>query len=221
MSLVLIANIVACGCAFIGFVYGVLKFFRPKKAVYAQMITLSVGCMALGRLYQVVRLLTVGDIFVRFQLGILGVIGSLLFLFSANFGMMDSLADDGSKKYSKYRIIPLAAPAVYIAAYLVFFLFSDCEPLVKIAAGILTVFVSGSSYFNLKHLIFPDVDFGVIKSLKLYNILALAFAALCVIEMIAVSRGSDAGILITSVLFGLTLLAITPTVERGIKRWTT
>ncbi len=68
-----------------------------------------------GRLYQVVRLLTVGDIFDRFQLGILGVLGSLLFLFSANFGMMDSLADDGSKEYVKYRIIPLAAPAAAFA----------------------------------------------------------------------------------------------------------
>lgn len=198
-----------------------LRFFRPRKAVYAQMITLAVGCMAFGRLYQVVRLLTIGDIFERFQLGILGVIGSLLFLFSANFGMMDSLADDGSKQYTKYRIIPLAAPAAYIAVYLVFFFFTDSAPLVKIAAGVLTVFVSGAGYFNLKHLIFPDVDFGVIKSLKLYNILALVFGALCMIEMITVSRGNIAAILITGILMGVILLVIAPTVERGIKRWTT
>ena len=72
LKLFLIANIITCVCALVGFIYGIVKFFKPKKAVYAQMITLSVGCMAFGRLYQVVRLLTEGDITDSFQLGILG-----------------------------------------------------------------------------------------------------------------------------------------------------
>ena len=108
MKLILIANIVACVCAFAGFIYGSIKFFKPKKAVYPQMITLAAGCLAFGRLYQAVRLLTGGDIFGEFQLGVFGVIGSLVFLFSANYGAMDSLADDKSKAFRKYRIISLA-----------------------------------------------------------------------------------------------------------------
>lgn len=84
MNFVLTANIITCVCSFVGFIYGMVKFFKPRKAVYAQMITLAVGTMTLGRLYQVVRLLAIGDIFERFQLGVFGVIGSLLFLFSAN-----------------------------------------------------------------------------------------------------------------------------------------
>ena len=71
MTLILIANIIVCICAFIGFVYGMIKFFKPKKAVYAKMITLAVGCMAFGKLYQVVRVLTGGEIFGQFQLGVL------------------------------------------------------------------------------------------------------------------------------------------------------
>lgn len=67
------------------------------------MIVPSVGCIFFGRLYQVVRLLTGGDIANEFQLGILGVIGSLMFFFSANFGAMDSLADDGSKEYNYFK----------------------------------------------------------------------------------------------------------------------
>ena len=80
MKLILITNIIVCVCAFAGFIYGIVKFFKPRKAVYAQMIALAVGCVAFGRLYQVVRLLTVGDMFNGFQLGVFGVIGSLLFL---------------------------------------------------------------------------------------------------------------------------------------------
>ena len=170
LNLYLIANIIACVCAFFGFVYGIIKFFKPKKAVYAQMITLAVACMAFGRLYQVVRLLTGGDIINEFQLGILGIIGSLMFFFSANFGLMDSLADDKSKQFAKYRIIPIAAPILIIALYLIFILFADVSTYIKIIGAIISLFAIQSSYYNLKHLIFPDVDFGVIHCLKEYNL---------------------------------------------------
>ena len=221
MNLVLISNIITCVCAFAGFAFGIVKFFGPKKAVYAQMITLAVGCMAFGRLYQVVRILTGGGVSEEFQLGVLGVMGSLLFLFSANFGLMDSLADDGSKEYVKYRVIPVAAPLAAVAVYVAAFLFADVPLFVKIVAGILTVFVSGASYFNLKHLIFPDVDFGVINCLKTYNLLALVFEALCVAEMLSNKSGNEVFVLIIGALSGVVLLAVTPAVERGMKKWTT
>ena len=211
---------ITCVCAFVGFIYGIVKFFKPKKAIYAQMITLSVGCMAFGRLYQVVRLITVGDILEHFQLGVLGVIGSLLFLFSANFGVMDSLADDGSKQFLKYRLIALITPVAAIYVYLSLFLFSDFPLLVKIVSGIITAVASCASYYNLKHLIFPDVDFGVINCLKGYNALALVLEFLIIAEMIVNSRAGEIGALIIGVLLGIAFLAIVPVAERGIKKWT-
>ena len=212
---------ITCVCAFVGFIYGIVKFFKPKKAIYAQMITLSVGCMAFGRLYQVVRLITVGDMLEHFQLGVLGVIGSLLFLFSANFGVMDSLADDGSKQFLKYRLIALITPVAAISVYLSLFLFSDFPLLVKIVSGIITAVASCASYYNLKHLIFPDVDFGVIKCLKSYNILAIAFDFLCVAEIVAYGLENNVAILIIGVAISAVMVAMTPVVERGIKKWTT
>ena len=185
------------------------------------MITLFVGCMAFGRLYQVVRLITIGDILDNFQLGVFGVIGGLLFLFSANYGAMDSLADDGSKDFVKYRLIPLAAPIPATVIYVIFFLFSDYPLLVKVVSGVITVFVACASYYNLKHLIFPDVDYGVINCLKQYNLLALIFEYLCIAEMIAHSRNNAVAALIIGILMGAVLIIIVPTVERGIKKWTT
>ena len=211
MNLILISNIFTCVCAFAGFMFGALKFFAPKKAVYAQMITLAAGCMAFGRLYQVVRILTGGEILTEFQLGVLGVIGSLIFLFSANFGLMDSLADDKSKEYLKYRIIPLAAVI----------LFAQTPLLMKIVGGVITLAASGASYYNLKHLIFPDVDFGVIKCLKLYNLLALVYEFTCIAEMVFNRSENGVAAMVTGVILGAVLLAITPAVERGMKKWTT
>ena len=219
MNIYLIANIITCICAFPGFVYGIIKFFKPKKAIYAQMITLAVGTMAFGRLYQVVRLLTGGGIVEEFQLGTLGVIGSLLFLFSANFGLMDSLADDGSKHFLKYRIIPLAAPVFCAVLYIAFILFADISSFAKIVGAIITFFAMVTTYYNLKHLIFPDVDFGIIKCLKAYNLLALLYSLLCLVEVITVSRNSETATLIIGVIMGALLVAIVPSVERGMKKW--
>ena len=75
----LIANIIVCVCALAGFIYGGIRFFRPGKALYAQMITLSLGCIAFGRMFNIVRLLTDGNLTDHFQLGFLGLIGSLMF----------------------------------------------------------------------------------------------------------------------------------------------
>lgn len=184
------------------------------------MITLAVGCMAFGRLYQVVRLLTGGSIIDEFQLGFLGVIGSLLFFFSANFGLMDSIADDGSKQYLKYRIIPVAAPVAATALYLIFVLFADMPEIIKIMGAVITLFAVQSSYYNLKHLIFPDVDYGVIKCLKTYNFLTLLYSLMCITEVIAIGRNNEIAVLVTDVIIGALTLAVVPSVERGIKKWT-
>jgi len=220
LNFYLIANIITCVCAFTGFVYGIVKFFRPRKAVYAQMITLAVGCMAFGRLYQVVRLLTGGSIIDEFQLGILGVIGSLMFFFSANFGAMDSLADDGSKQFLKYRLISLAAPVTLAVIYLAFILFGEASVLAKITGAVITVFAMQASYYNLKHLIFPDVDFGVIRCLKTYNLLALLYSLACVAEAVAISRSSETATFIICIITGLIVINIVPTAARGMKKWT-
>ena len=219
MNLYLLANIITCAGALAGFIYGAILFFRPKKAVYAQMITFAVGCMAFGRLYQVIRLITVGDITSRFHLGMLGVIGSLMFFFSANFGLMDSILDDGSKEYRKYRLIPISVSALTLIIYLVFFLFTKQPLLVKITAFFISLFVTCASYYNLKHLIFPDVEFGVIRCQKTYNFLALVFELLCLLEMIAQSRDKAFMTLIIGILMGLILPAIVVSVDRGIKKW--
>lgn len=221
MKVYLIANAIACVCSIAGFIYGSVFFLKPHKAGYAQMITLSVGCMAFGRLYQIIRLLTVGDLFDRFQLGVLGVIGGLVFMFSANFGLIDRIGDDGNRKYTRYRLIPVAAPLAALGVYLLFFLFSDQPVLMKTEAAVITFFVMETSYFNLKHLIFPDVEFGILRGMRTYNLFALCFEALCMAEIIAYSRGSEMSVLVISILMGLVLLGLTPSVQRGILKWTT
>ncbi|MBQ9563256.1 MAG: hypothetical protein IJU99_07380 [Lachnospiraceae bacterium] len=218
MDLYLIANIITCVGAFAGFIYGAAKFFRPKKAVYAQMITFSAGCMAFGRLYQAIRVLTGSEIVNEFHLGVLGVIGTLMFFFSANFGLMDSIVDDGSPDLRKYRVFPAGASAVAVAVYLIFFFFTDQPLIVKVIALIGSCLIAFASYYNLKHFIIPD-EFGIIRWLRPYNLLALIFEFLCLAEMVAQSRRMAGLVLVIGILMGVLMLMIVVAVDRGIKKW--
>ena len=69
-------------CAGIGFSYGIFRFFREKSALYIRMIVFSVGCAMFGRLFESLQLIANGYISGGFHVGVLGIAGSFLFLFS-------------------------------------------------------------------------------------------------------------------------------------------
>ena len=218
----LIANIIVCVCALAGNVYGEIRFSRAgKNMLYAQMITLSMLCITLGRLYNIIRLATDDSITGSFQLGFLGTLGSLLFFFSANFGAVDSLVDDGSKIMKKYRLIALAAPAAAIVLYVCLFLLGDVTLLWRVQGAVLTLLVIPASYYSLKHLIIPDVEFGIVKCLRPYNLMVLIYTASIMMECFAMSCGNELLTLICCCVAGLSAAAMIPMVERGSKLWKT
>ena len=221
MKLYLIANIIGFVCALFGFIFGGIKFFRPRQALYAQMITLALGCNAFGRLFYIVRLLTGGFITGSVQLGFFGIVGSFMFFFSSNFGTLDSLLDDKSKEFKKFRLISLIAPAVFLAMYILFFLTADISTIWKILGAVLTIFAALSAYYNLKHLIFPDVDFGVVKCLRPYNLLVLVYTLSVFVECIGLSRDNAVLTLICCIVTGVISTAMMPLIVRGLKKWRT
>jgi len=215
----LIANIFVMACAMIGFIWGAVVFFRPRKAMYAQMITLALGCISFGRLFIIIRLLTEGSLNYTFQLGYLGMIGSLMFFISSNYGAIDSLVDDGTKKFRKYRLTAMTAPVIAIIAYVLLFLIADISLVWKVMVGVLTVFIVFASYFHLKHLVFPDVDYGVVNFLHAFNLVALLYDVALIFECYAMSRENQKLTMVSTVITGLVVLLLMPMVIRGVKRW--
>ena len=220
MDLILLANIIAGAGTLCGFIYGAVRFFREDSAIYGLMITMSSGVLVFGRLYHVIWIITFGGEMESFNLASLGIIGSLLFLFAANFGLMDAMGDDGSKEFRKYRLAALAAPIAVIALYLVFILLADTSVLEKSVSGAIAFFVLLASYFNLKHLIIPDIDFGVIRSMRRMNLFALIYEFLCIAETITLSRNLEIGTLIVCILTGLTMPLIIIFLDQGVRKWT-
>ena len=215
----LYVNLAVFICTTIGFVYGISRFFKRVKAMYLQIIVCALGCMMLGRLFRVVMMVTEGGIPRGFHVGVLGTIGSFRFFFSANFGQMDHLLDDGAKDKRKYRLLALLAPAVIAAGYIPIVL-SDSSLEYKIVCAVVVLFIMQASYFNLKHIIMPDVELGIVGSIRNYNILALVYALLSMAEMTLWISGNPAALWFIYTLLCFVSLALVPVLERGVKKWT-
>lgn len=208
-------------CALFGFVYGLIRFFRKRTALYARMIVFGIGCAMMGRLFETLQLFIRGEIHNGFHIGVLGVVGSFLFFFTSNYGQMDSLVDDGSKTFTKYRLTACIAPLVVIAIYVYYFTLVGFGEN-AIVRAVETAVIAFASYYHLKHLIIRDVDYGVIHSIRMYNLLALIYALLCMAEMlISTVPVSDIFVIILYGLLCLLMLIFVPVLERGVKKWTT
>ena len=214
-----LSDLIVCICASIAFIYGLIRLIRLHKSVFAQLVVFAAGCVAIGRLYLVVRFLTGGDVMNKFQLGVLGTIGSLLFILSASLGTMDSIADDRSQGLRKYRIIAGLAPLAVLAFFVATLFFMTRTTLELITGCGLTVAVMLASYFNLKHLIIPDVDQGIISHIRLYNLMALIYAYLCMAQHFALSLNNETAVLVINILTGIVILVMVPAAIRGEKKW--
>ena len=208
-------------CAGIGFAYGLYRFFQDESALYVRMIIFGVGCAMLGRLFETLLFLVNGELGSGFNVGMLGIIGSFLFFFSANYGQMDSIVDDGSVKYRKTRIISFAAPLVVVAIWCVIAATRGINES-TVWVGVEMLFVALASYYHLKHLIIDDVSFGLIRSIRSYNLLSRVYALLCMSEVLVECFNlPTVCIVIVYILECIVLLVFVPVLERGVKKWTT
>lgn len=206
-------------CTAAGFAYGLYRFFRKKSALYIRMIVLGIGCAMFGRLFQTLQIFVRGSIQDGFHVGILGVVGSFLFFFTSNYGQMDSLVDDGTKKFRRYRMLSLPAPLAVLALYAVYAVKTGFGEN-AVVHGIESVMIAAAAYYHLKHLIIPDVDYGVVRSIRRYNLLALIYALLCMAEIILSAFAVPAACTVTVyVLLCVMFLIFIPVLEKGTKTW--
>lgn len=218
MNNLAITNCITFVCAGAAFACGAYKYLRPKSPLYIQMIVMGVGCIMLGRLYQFLRIITGSSVTDSAQLGMLGAAGAFAFFFSANYGQIDSLVDDGSALFSKYRMMSVIAPVCVIALYLGFAL-SDVSPGFKIAMGLICLFIMPAAYFNLKHLLIPDIDYGVVRCQRKYNALALVYAFLYLASQTAVAGKNFTLLAVFDVIMGIVSVLIVIAADRGVKQW--
>ena len=155
-----IAELVPLSATLFSFIYGLNKFFKKGKPLFLQSVTMAMGCHALGSIYHVCQTLTIEEVLEGFTPAYLGRIGFFLFFIAASYGQMDRIVDDGSKNIRPARAIALTAPLGAILLYLPNGLMEDLPLATKIAVFLVWLPAIFSVYYNLKHALIPNLDFG-------------------------------------------------------------
>ena len=215
-----IAELVPLFATICSFIYGLNKFFKKGKPLFLQSITMAMGCHALGSIYHLCQTLTTEEVLEGFTPAYLGRIGFFLFLIAASYGQMDRIVDDGSKKVKPSRYIALIAPVCAVLLYLPNGTMEALPIETKIAVLLVWLPAIVSVYYNLKHSIIPDCDFGFIKAIRLYNILAVCLGFAELLCLTAWDYLYNTQLVICSIVFALLCVAMMHAAKKGAEKWT-
>ena len=220
MSISMITNLIILISSQIGFLYGIFTILIKKKPLYLKMVVLAMACMTVGRIFVMLQYITKDQMPDVFNIGMLGMVGCFLFLFSANYGMIDGLTDDGSREFLKYRIISWLIPALIVAGFIPAFLYED-HMSKKISYTIVVLFIALASRYHFKHLIFPDVDYGVVRAIRGYNLIAMVLCFSAMIFIGADMTDNEYALLGAGIVMSVCCLVIIPLLRKEATKWTT
>lgn len=215
----IIVNFILLLTALVAMIYGIALYFKPKKAMYAQLVTCAMACFMLYHLFNMVCLVCRGTVSEGFGSGIFGFIGAFMFLFCASFGQMDGLVDDHSNEMVKYRLAALVAPVCIALLYIPVFK-ANIDNDVRVMIAIKMFFIAQTSYYALKHTIIKDEELGIIQSIKPFNVVVLILCFLYALSFVAGVTGQQMLAVISAGGVCVVYLVIIPVLNRGIKKWT-
>jgi hypothetical protein len=204
--------------AFAALIYGLYMLIAKKLPLFFQLSVLAVACLLLGYIFDICDYIVNDALEEEYFIGYLGSIGSFLFLLTASVGYMDGIIDDGSLEFKKHKFIALIAPALSALLWIPNML-SDATMATKVVYSILWVPAMCSSYFNLKHAIIPDMDFGFVKAIRPYNIAALSFTFLQLIHLTLWNFCDWIPLAISGVVFGTSCIVMVVMSGKGVKKW--
>ena len=215
-----IAELAPLAAAMFAFIYGLRHFFKKGKPMCLQSLTMAMGCHSLGSIYHVCQSLTNETLLEGFTPAYLGRIGFFLFLIAASYGQLDRIVDDGSPAMRPSRYIALIAPMMAALLYWPNAIIDDVPISTKIAVLLVWLPALPSVYFNLKHAIIPDRDYGFIRAIKPYNVLATCLGFSELLCLTAWDYYYMPQLALTTLIFAVLAVATILVAKRGTERWT-
>ena len=216
MSAEIIMELVLTVITGAAFVWGDYKFFKKGVALYLQMVTLAIGCVFLARIFETIQVYRDGEVpFI--SIALFGVVAEFIFFFCANFGVIDSLCDDGSVRFLKYRlaaaIVPVALFVFLIFRYKSFSAEDEMAWVIYIPVTVILL----AMYYHIKHLIIPDVPNGIVRRIRLYNLIGI-INCLTTLTKILTDIG-DVYWYVSLSLCCISTVIMLPVLSRGVSRW--
>lgn len=215
-----IAELVPLFATLFSLIYGLKHFFKKGKPLFLQSITMAMASHALGSIYHVCQALTSGNSVEGFTPAYLGRIGFFLFIITASYGQLDRIVDDGTSMMRPARFIALIAPVCAVLLYIPNATAVDISTATKVVYSLVWIPAIISVYFNLKHFIIPDLDFGFIKSIKLYTIFVLLLSFSELICLTAWNYNYAIPLAISAVVFGVLCVCTMIAAKKGVEEWT-
>ena len=185
-----------------------------------QSLTMAMASHALGSIYHLCQTLTSENIVEGFTPAYLGRIGFFLFILTASYGQLDRIVDDGSSKMRSARIIALIAPLFAVLLYIPNAVIEEVAISTKVVYALVWIPAIFSVYFNLKHAIIPDLDFGFIKAIKPYNIFVLLLSFSELLTLTTWNYYYPIPMAIASIVFGALCICSMTFAKKGVKKWT-
>ena len=220
MLCLVIAELAPLFATLFSLIYGVKHFFKKGKPLFLQTITMAMASHALGSIYHLCQTLTSDKLVEGFTPAYLGRIGFFLFIITASYGQMDKIVDDGSRKMMPSRFIALIASIFAALLYIPNCIIEEVAISTKIVYAIVWIPAIIAVYFNLKHAIIPNMDFGFIKAIKPYNIFALCLSFSELICLTAWDYYYMIPLAVSTVVFSILCVCTMIAAKRGSEKWT-
>ena len=203
------------------FIYGVVNVLVKKGASYFKFYVCAVGCYALAELLRLTYYLCYGEQAELTGMFSIGYFGCFLFALSACRKPFDSIVDDRSKILRKYRVAAICAPAVIAVLTVLSYMPVSTSLSGRAIAVIVLLSLPklAASYYNFKHLIMPDMDYGFIKNARLCNVFALLLYAVDSFYTYAAVAGNKALVLAGGVVLNICCIGLIAAAKRGMKLW--
>ena len=215
-----IAELAPLTATLFSLIYGLKHFFKKGKPLCLQSIAMAMASHSLGSIYHLCQTLTNASIVDGFTPAYLGRVGFFLFILTASYGQLDKIVDDGSPQMRPARWIALFAPLLAILLYIPNVLPSDIPTPTKVVYAFVWLPAIISVYFNLKHAIIPDLDFGFIKAFKPYNVFVLCLGFAELLCLTAWDYYYPLQMAVCSIVFGVLCVCTMIAAKKGVEKWT-
>ena len=217
---IIIAELAPLAATLFSLIYGLKFFFKKGKPLFLQSLTMAMASHALGSIYHLCQALTTDHIVEGFTPAYLGRIGFFLFILTASYGQLDKIVDDGSSKMRRARMIALLAPLLAVLLYIPNAGIEDVAIATKVVYACVWIPAIISVYFNLKHAIIPDFDFGFIKAIKPYNVFVLLLSFSELLCLTAWDYYYPLQIAMSAMVFGALCACTIIAAKKGVEKWT-